>query len=90
MSAPLFAVSGSPTPEELAAVVAVLSARAAGGPGRPAGPPARSLWASPRPADPAAPRSGRMAGQRSAPLIALVRLAAPPRDPLESSACARS
>ena len=47
MSAPLFAVSGSPTPEELAAVVAVLSARAAGGPGRPAGPPARSLWATP-------------------------------------------
>lgn len=47
MSAPLFLVRGSPTAEELAAVLAVLTARSgAAAPGT-AAPPVRSRWATP-------------------------------------------
>lgn len=46
MAAPLFLVTGAPTAEELAAVVAVLSARSGAG-AAPAPPARRSLWATP-------------------------------------------
>ena len=52
-------VTGGPTPEELAAVIAVLTARAAGGPGdEPAAP---SAWTGPvlRPTPPAGPDAWR-------------------------------
>ncbi len=44
--APLFLVRGTPSPEELAAVVAVLTARGGGDP--PAPPPPPSPWGRPQ------------------------------------------
>ncbi len=54
---PLFLVTGSPTAEELAAVVAVLSARSGTTPA-PARPAGRSRWATPRLRGPLAPGPG--------------------------------
>ena len=57
MTRPLFLVRGEPTPEELAAVIAVLTARSAAGSPAPA-PPPRSLWAAPVLRGPVVPGPG--------------------------------
>lgn len=59
----LTVVRGEPTPEQLAALIAVVGARAAGG-GADAPKPARSLWAAPvlRGALPAGPGAWRASG----------------------------
>ena len=49
-------VRGNPTPEELAALIAVVSARGAGTEDAPA--PVRSLWAAPQLRRPLSPGSG--------------------------------
>jgi len=46
VSAPLFVVRGTPTPEELAAVIAVVAARPAARPAQEGSAP-RSLWGTP-------------------------------------------
>ena len=53
----LTVVRGAPTPEQLAAVIAVVSARAAGGGDEPE-PPPRSLWATPVLRTPLSPAPG--------------------------------
>jgi hypothetical protein len=54
----LTVVRGEPTPEQLAAVIAVVSARAAGGSSGPEVPVARSLWAAPQLRTPLSPTPG--------------------------------
>ncbi len=53
----LTVVRGEPTPEQLAAVIAVVGARASGG-GGDEEPPARSLWAAPVLRTPLSPGRG--------------------------------
>jgi hypothetical protein len=55
----LTVVRGEPTPEQLAAVIAVVGARASGGPEEE--PVARSLWARPQLRAPLAPAPGAWA-----------------------------
>jgi len=57
VSAPLFLATGSPTPEELAAVVVLLTARSGAAPAAPPA-PVRSRWAAPLLRGPLTPGSG--------------------------------
>lgn len=54
----LTVVRGEPTAEQVAALTAVLAARASGGGGDPASPPEPSLWAAPVLRSPVSPGAG--------------------------------